>query len=111
MLGLRQVAWKTVQNEALAGIGTGQTLADDAEHDLIGHQLTGVHHRLGGLAQRGAGRHGFAQQVSGGYLGNAVMLRQPLSLSALPTARRSQQNNPHSPFTLAVSLIFIEFIS
>ena len=49
-LRLRDVARETVKDEAALGVRLGQTILDHAEHHVVGHQLAGVHRRLGALA-------------------------------------------------------------
>ena len=46
-LRLGDGAGHTVQNVAAGAVRLLQTLADDADDDVIGHQLAGVHVRLG----------------------------------------------------------------
>ena len=83
---LRDVARIAVEDEALRGVRAAEPLADQAEHDVVGHQLAGVHRRLGALAEFGAARDGVAQQVAGRNLGDALLVTQALGLSALAGA-------------------------
>ena len=57
-----------------------------SEDDVVGHQLTGVHCRLGTLAEFGAARDGVAEQVPGRDLGDTLLVTQALGLSALAGA-------------------------
>ena len=41
------------EHPALHDVGLGQPLGDDAVHDVVGHQIAGVHHRLGLPAELG----------------------------------------------------------
>ena len=65
-----------------------EALPDDAEHDLVGHQLPCVHGGLG-PPQVGTRSHRFPEQVARGYLGNAVIGHQPLGLGSLSGTRRA----------------------
>jgi hypothetical protein len=77
------------------GIGLGQPFANDSEHDLVGHQLAGVHRRLGAAPILGAASHGAAQQIAGGYLGDAETLDQPLRLGAFSRPRGPHKHDTH----------------
>src|SRR5438552_15600506 len=50
-LRLRQVAWVSVENEALAGVGLREPLADERDRDLVGHELAVREQRLDLLAE------------------------------------------------------------
>ena len=92
---LGEVAWETVENEAALGIAFGQPFAKNAEHDLIGHQLAGIHGRFGPQTVLGAARDRAAQQVTGRYLGNAKPLDQTLRLGALARPRGPHKHDTH----------------
>jgi hypothetical protein len=81
--GLGHVARIAVEDEALRGVGPADPLADQAEHDLVGNELAGIHRGLGALAELGAAGHRITQQVAGGHLGDALVIAQSLGLRAL----------------------------
>ena len=98
--GLRHGAGKAVQQEPVRAGGGGQRLVDDAVDDLVGHQLAGVHQRLGPLAQRGAVGHRLAQDVAGGELRDAEAGREPLRLRAFSRAGWTEEDEVHDhPYT------------
>ena len=101
-VSLRNGAWETVQQEALAAIFLSDALFDQRDHQLIGHQLAGVHDLFRLLAQFTAGLHGCAQHITGGDLRNAVFLHDELSLSTFTSARSAQQNDTHCVNPLAM---------
>ena len=78
-----------------AASGRRQPFADQAEHDLVGHELAGVHRGLGPLAELGAARDGVAQQVAGGHLRNARLVAQALGLRTLAGAGCAKQYESH----------------
>src|SRR5690606_28531264 len=94
-LRLRDVAREAVHDEAVLRVRALEALADDAEHDLVGDQLAGVHRGLGLPAQRRAGGQRLAQQVAGGNLRYVVFLDQLLGLSPLARTGRSKQHDSH----------------
>ena len=53
-LGLLHVARVAVQEKAALRVVLGQPLADQPVHDVVGHQLTGVHELFGLPAELGA---------------------------------------------------------
>ncbi len=55
--GLRRITGKAVENKAFTRIRLHQPFAQYREHDFIRNQLAGIHHRLGGAAERGFCRH------------------------------------------------------
>ena len=69
---------------------------NDAEHDLVDHQLAGVHGRFGPQTVLGAARHRAAQQVAGGDLRDAEMLDQTLRLGALARPRGPHKHYSHA---------------
>ena len=94
-LGLGDVAWEAVENEALFGVGLGHALLDHVEHDLVRNQLAGIHGGLGLQAKGGFRGDGGAQQVTGGYLWYAVVADQFLGLGSLARSWRANQDDPH----------------
>src|SRR6266571_1444811 len=73
-LRLRNGARKAVEQIAARAVHLLQALLDQADDDVVGHELPGVHHLLRGDAERGAGLHRGAQHVAGGDLRDAELL-------------------------------------
>src|SRR6266571_3121778 len=94
-LRLRNGARKAVEQIAARAVQVLQALLDEADDDVVGHELPGVHHFLSGDAERGAGLHRGAQHVSGGDLRNAELLPDERGLRALARARRPEKNQSH----------------
>ncbi len=94
-LGLGNGPREAVQDETVGGIGRGQPLLDDPEHNFIADQMTRLHGLLGALPQRRTLPNGGTQQVTRGYLRHLVPFNQTLGLGALSGARRSKQYNSH----------------
>ncbi len=72
-----------------------EPLGDDAVDDVVGDEITAIHHFLGGKAHRRLGRDGRAQDVAGRELRDTESLDQDLGLRALAGARRAQKDQPH----------------
>ena len=83
---LRDVARIAVEDEALRGVRAAEPLADQAEDDVVGHQLAGIHRRPGTLAKFGAARDRVTEQVPGRDLRDTLLVTQALGLSALAGA-------------------------
>ena len=45
-VGLHQIAWVAIEDETGLGIGFGEAVFEHAEYEIVGHQLTGFHHRF-----------------------------------------------------------------
>ena len=88
-VSLGNSARKTVKQKALAAIGLGNSLFDQANDDVVTDQAAAVHDLFGGHAQRCAGFDRRAQHVARGDLRNAKRLADGLRLSALTRARGS----------------------
>ena len=86
-LGLGDRAGHAVQNVAVRAVRLLQALVDDADDDLIGHQLTGVHILLGLEARRSPILHGSTQNVASGDGRNIQLLLQNFGLSAFAGTR------------------------
>mmetsp|Transcript_2388 Transcript_2388/g.3153 ORF Transcript_2388/g.3153 Transcript_2388/m.3153 type:complete len:243 (+) Transcript_2388:458-1186(+) len=91
-LCLNRCTGKAVQDNALGTVRLCQAVAQDVDDDLVADQPAGLHHRLGGLACLGPGRHRCAQQVAGGQLNKAKMALEFAGLRALASPRRAQQD-------------------
>ena len=94
-LGLRDGAYHAVEDHALGGLGLGQLIADDPQDDIVAHQITSFHHRLGLESERRASLDGVPQQVAGGELGQTERLGQERALGALAGAGGSHQKDVH----------------
>ena len=101
-LGLRDGAGHTVQDETIGTVCLRQTILQNADDDLIGHQRTGVHEALGFQAHLGAFLHSRTQDVAGADGRNVQLCADDLCLCALAGARCAQQNQIHrmAPFLL-----------
>ena len=86
LAGLGHGPGEAVEDVARLRVGLAEPLLDDAEHDLVGHQLAAVHDGLGPLPELGTGPHRGAQHVTGRDVGYVVAHRQPLGLGALAGA-------------------------
>jgi hypothetical protein len=71
-IGLGDGAREAIEDEAAGGVGPCQTLADDAQHDVVGDQLAGVHDDFRRAAECRACGHGLTQQVTGRHLRHAM---------------------------------------
>src|SRR5205823_3886150 len=92
---LRDGPREAVEDEAIPAVRLFEPLADDADHELVRHELACVHEGLGLLAELGAVTHRLAQDVPGGDLRYAEVRVELLGLRALPGTRRPQQNQIH----------------
>ena len=91
-LGLGDGAGHAVQNVTLGTVRLFQPLGNDADDDLIGHQLPRVHEGLGLQARGSAVLHGGAEDVAGGDGGNIQLFTQDVGLCSLSGARGAQQD-------------------
>ncbi|MPL95824.1 hypothetical protein SDC9_41996 [bioreactor metagenome] len=91
-IGLRQRAREAVEDEA-RGLHRVQLLLDQADDDLVGHQLAAVHHLGDAAAHLGPRGLGLAQHVAGRQLHHAALLHQLARLRALACAGRPQQDD------------------
>ena len=85
-----QVPWKTVQNEAVTGIRAHDPILDDRQHDLVAHQLPGIHGNLCLATQHGTCGHRFTQHIAGRDLWQLVTLHKELCLGTFAGPRRTQ---------------------
>ena len=67
----------------LAASGLAELVAHDAQDDVVAHQVTSLHDRLGLEAERRAALDGVAQEVAGGELGKPERFGQQRALGAL----------------------------
>ena len=82
-------AWKTVENVAFGGIGLGQPLTDDSQHDVIGYEIARINDGLRLLTESGPGSNRLAQHVSRRYMRDVAVSHQLLCLRALAGAGRA----------------------
>jgi hypothetical protein len=94
-LRLRHRAREAIENEPLARIRLADTVGNDGDHHLVGHQFAARHDVLRAQTDRRAGRHRRAQHVAGRQLHDAVLRDQTLRLGTLPRPRRAKQDQPH----------------
>src|SRR6185437_12724570 len=93
-----------VEDKALAAKLLDPAL-DHRDHDVVRHQLAGVHDRLRLLAQGRAGRALRAEHVAGGKLNHAVTLFEPLGLSPLPGTGWAEQKDVHPRLPLSLDFL------
>ena len=86
-LGLGDGAGHAVQNVAVGTVRLLQTLVDDADDDLIGHQLTGIHILLGLQPGGRTVLHSRPQDIAGGDGGDVQLLLDDVCLRALTGTR------------------------
>ena len=100
-LGLRHCAREAVQDEAIGAIRLLDPVSQHADDDVVGDELTRLHHRFGFLADRRGGGHLGAEHVARRDLRDPVLVSQTLRLRSLSRPRRAQENQFHRrPFTL-----------
>ena len=93
-------AWGTVRGKPSNKQPRAQSLSasrshDDADDDVIGHELAGVHVAGRLAAERGAGLVGVAQHLAGREMGDAEIVLQPLGLRPLSRAGRTKEHDAH----------------
>lgn len=86
-LSLGDGAGHAVQNVAVGAVRLLQTLADDADDNVIGHQLAGVHVLLGPQAGRSTVLDSCTQNVTGRDGGDTQRLLDNVRLSAFAGTR------------------------
>ena len=91
-LGLGDGAGHAVQDIALCAIGLRQTLGDNADDHLVGHQFARVHVALGLEPHARTVFHGRAQDVACGNGGNAQPPAEDGGLGPLTGARGAEHN-------------------
>src|SRR5690606_29746685 len=94
-LSLRNGAGKAVEQEALRAVRACDAVLHQGDDDVIGHQAAAFHDGLHLAAQFTALLHRGTQHVSGGNLGDAVLLSEILGLRALAGTGCTQKNDPH----------------
>ena len=94
-LGLGCGAREAVENEPVGAIWLGDSFRDYLDHDVVGHQIAGVHDSLSLSAEFAARVGRSAQHVAGRQLDDSVSLFQYFSLGAFTGTRRSEQYDVH----------------
>ena len=94
-LGLLHRAREAVEDEAVRGVGVVEPVVDQGVGQRGGDEVTGVEVLLGLEAQLGLVADVVPEQVTGGDVRDAELLRQLLRLRALARAGRPQQNDSH----------------
>ena len=89
-LRLADRARHTVEDVAVRTVRLGETVADDADDDLIGNQRSGLHAGLRLHAQLAAARNRGAQDVAGGNRRNVQLTGEDRGLRALSRAGSAQ---------------------
>ena len=85
-----EVAFLVDEDVPLRAIGLGETVSDDADDDLIGHQRAALHTGLRLFAQLASRRDGGAKDVAGGDGGDVQLTGKNGRLCALPCAGSTQ---------------------
>ena len=86
---------EAVEQIAVRAVRLLYAVLDEPDDDVIRDQAALVHDCLGSLSELSAGLYGCPEHVSGGNLGNGILLGQKLRLSSLSGAGSAQQNNLH----------------
>ena len=110
-LGLRQIARKAIEDKAIARIRARNALMNDRQHDLVTHQLPGIHGRLGLPPERGSRGNRLAQHVTGGNLRQSVFFLEQFGLGPLTGARCTKQYDPHRVVLSPSRLILLTYCS
>ena len=88
--GLGDGPRKTIEQAAASAVLFRKAITDDADHDLIGHELAGVHVAGRFAAELGAGLVGFAQHLAGREMGEYADSPSAAGLAS-PFQRRADQ--------------------
>src|SRR4026209_2624243 len=94
--GLRDGAREAIEEIALRAVTMAKALLDQADDDVVGDQLPGIHYFSSFNTQRRRRCACGAQDVAGGDLRDAELLADEIRLRAFAGARRSEQNQPHA---------------
>ena len=101
-LGLAPGPRKAVEHGAAAGVGGRETLEEDVDDGVVGHELAAAHVPVGGTAERRARGDRGAEQVAGRQHRHAEAPGQDRRLRPLPGARCAEKDhtvivNPVAP--------------
>src|SRR3546814_9746313 len=80
-------------------------VGNHGDHEVVRHEVAGIHDRLRLAAELAARGSGSAQHIASRELDQIVPLFQALGLSSLARARRSQQNDIHPRRTLSFDFL------
>ena len=87
--GLRDGARKAVKYKAVCRVGMVDTVGDNRNHDIVGHQFAAIHDVFDAQSGSRAFRDGVAQHVAGRQLRDRKAVDNSRCLRAFPGARRS----------------------
>ena len=90
-IGLLHVARKSVEEHTAVALCYG--VVDHLDHDVIAHQLSGIHDALDAFAQLRLVGNLLAQQVARRDVRQTVFLHDEVALGAFAGPRRSENNN------------------
>ncbi len=92
---LRDRPHHPVEEHAPGGLGLVQLLADDAEDQVVPHEVPRLHHGPGLEAEGRAALDGVPEEVARGELGQPEPLGEQGALRSLPRARGPHQQDVH----------------
>src|SRR3546814_7416793 len=84
-------------------------VGNHGDHEVVRHEVAGIHDRLRLAAELAARGSGSAQHIASRELDQIVPLFQALGLSSLARARRSQQNRSEEHTSELQSLMRISY--
>ncbi len=91
---------KTVKQKPPGTVIVRDTLFDELDDDVVGHQRARVHDSFYAPPERRALLNGGAEHVSGRNLRNIKRIANELCLGALSRTRWSYEYDSHTPFSL-----------
>ena len=95
-LGLRDGAWKTVENHTRFGLGfVEDNILEDVDHQLVGDELTLVDICFGHLADLGLAGDMVAEHLAGRYMVEFVFPDKVFALGAFAAAGGTEDYNIH----------------
>src|SRR3954467_1929412 len=80
-----------VEYYAFAGFGLAQLLPHDPHDDVVAHQVSCLHDRLGTQSERSSPLYGVAEQIAGGEFGEAPGFGQQGTLGSFAGAGRTHE--------------------
>ena len=89
---LRERARKSVEHEALRGVGLLETLGHDRDNQVVADERAALQRVADEDADAGAVLNRLAKNVACGNLGDLVPLGKPVRLRALARARRPEEH-------------------
>src|SRR5581483_2799150 len=101
--GLLQRAGEAIEQATASGVGLLQPVDDHADCDLVRHQLTGLVVRPGLFAQLRAVADVLAEELAGGYMGQAGLPDDSLRLGAFTGAGQTEQDNVQRECSLCLT--------